>query len=586
MIVHYWLKSKKRFVEALLLQLVSTGLQLVVPVFVGRLVGRLDPNSAHPMDVPGLWANFFAIVGFSLVAYFIFRASRIIVADVSSRAMYWVRKDVHDAVFRQSFAYFDKVETGQLVARATSDVEQTDMIFGFGLGVGLQSVVQLVGILVSVALLGDVRLSWVFFVLFPASLGTSLAITKKLGPIYLESRNAFGELTTAMRENIVGAPVVRLFGTQEKERRKFARHNRRFLDASVRSVKINSLYMPINYVILGLLVVVTLYVGGSLVISGEMALETLVMFQSYIGMAIFPLVVLGQIMIMYVQADAALTRVREVIESAPDVTEAPNPVSADGIRGEVEFDRVSFGYTSERRVLKDLSFKVPAGKTVAILGTTGSGKTTVINLIPRFYDVSEGRILIDGVDIRDYELAGLRRAVAVVSQDTFLFNRSIEENIKFGREDASHEEVVEAAMAAHIHEFIESLPDGYQTVVGERGTRLSGGQKQRVSIARALIVKPKILILDDSTSSVDVETEYEIQRALAKLVKGTTAFIITQRLSTIRDADVILVLDQGRLVGMGTHEELLETNVLYRQIYETLDRKQSGATGGVATEVA
>jgi ABC-type multidrug transport system fused ATPase/permease subunit len=520
-----------------------------------------------------LFFNYIMIILLGLGAFFIYRYSRILGARVSANSLYFVRKDIYNAINRQSFGYFDQMEAGNLVARATSDVEQTDMIFGFGLAVGVQGIIQLFGVLIAVSVLGT-QMIWIFAMLIPSSLAISLIITNKLRPIYYESREAFGELTNTIRENIIGSQVVRMFSMQEKELRKFNTNNQRFYKASVRSVKVNSLYMPINLILIGLMVILTLFVGGNLVIQGIISLSTLITFQSYIGLTTFPLVILGQIMIMYVQADAALRRVREVIESAPEIVEKPNPVSAKNLQGMIEFENVSFGYTPSNRVLKNLTFKVFSGRKVAIIGTTGSGKSTIINLIPRFYDVSDGSIKIDGVDVRDYSVSDLRRKIAVVSQDTFLFNKTIKENITYGKEDATMEEVIEATRSANIHDFITELPDGYQTMVGERGTRLSGGQKQRLSIARAIIIKPKILIFDDSTSSVDVETEYKIQQALELIMKNTTTFIITQRISTIRNADEILVLDKGRIVGYGTHDSLIQDNVLYRQIFETLYRKQ------------
>jgi ATP-binding cassette subfamily B protein len=288
---------------------------------------------------------------------------------------------------------------------------------------------------------------------------------------------------------------------------------------------------------------------------------------------------LGQIMLIYVQADAALTRVREIIESAPEIEDAPDAVPIKLMKGEIIFDNVSFGYTSEHRILKDVSFKIPEGKKLAILGTTGSGKSTIINLIPRFYEINGGTIKIDGIGIEKYVLKDLRRNIGLVSQETYLFNKSIAENIAYGKEDATYEDIVEAAKIAELHDFIENLPDGYDSIVGERGTRLSGGQKQRLSIARALIVKPKILIFDDSTSSVDVETEFKIQEALMRIMQETTTIIITQRISTIRNADIILILDRGRVVGLGNHEDLIESNVLYKQIFETLYQKQKSKGG-------
>ncbi|MFX1573220.1 MAG: ABC transporter ATP-binding protein [Promethearchaeota archaeon] len=573
MIVKYWLKSKGIFAKAFVLQIISTILQLIIPIFIGRLVGRLDPNSPNPMSMTELFFNFFMIIFLGLAVFLIFRYSRILGARVSTNALYYVRKDIYNAINRQSYGYFDKMEAGNLVARATSDVEQTDMIFGFGLAVGVQGIIQLFGVLIAVSILRT-QMIWIFAIMIPSSLAISLIITSKLRPIYYESREAFGELTNTIRENIVGSQVVRMFSMQDKEFRKFSINNERFYKASVRSVKINTLYMPINLILIGLMIVLTLFVGGNLIIQGVMSLSTLITFQSYITLTTFPLIILGQIMIMYVQADAALRRVREVIESAPEIVEKTNPVSAKNLQGEIEFENVSFGYTPSNRVLKNLTFKVSSGRKIAIIGTTGSGKSTIINLIPRFYDVSEGSIKIDGVDVQDYNISELRGNIAIVSQDTFLFDKTIKQNITYGKENATMEEVVEAASNANIHDFITNLPDGYQTRVGERGTLLSGGQKQRLSIARAIIIKPKILIFDDSTSSVDVETEYKIQRALEDIMKNTTTFIITQRISTIRNADEILVLDKGRIVGYGTHDNLIHDNVLYRQIFETLYRKQ------------
>jgi ATP-binding cassette subfamily B multidrug efflux pump len=573
MIIKYWLKSKGIFWKAFILQIVSTIFQLIIPIYIGQIVGRFNPNSSNPINMTELFFDFFVIIILGLGTFIIFRYSRILGARVSTNALYYVRNDIHNAINRQSFAYFDQMEAGNLVARATSDVEQTDQIFGFGMAVGVQSIIQLFGVLIAVFVLRS-QLIWIFAVLIPSSLLISLIITKKLRPIYYESREAFGELTNTIRENIVGSQVVRMFSMQEKEYRKFKVNNQRFYNASVSSVKINSLYMPINLILIGLMIILTLFIGGNLVIQGSMSLSTLVSFQSYIGLTTFPLVVIGQIMIMYVQADAALRRVREVIESAPEIKEKSNPISAKSLKGYIEFNDVSFGYTPSNRVLKNLTFKVPSGQKVAIIGTTGSGKSTIINLIPRFYDVSEGTIKVDDIDIRDYNISELRGNIAIVSQDTFLFNKTIKENIIYGKEDATMEEVIEAAKSANIHDFITGLPDGYRTMVGERGTRLSGGQKQRLSIARAIILKPKILIFDDSTSSVDVETEYKIQLALERIMKNTTTFIITQRISTIRNADEILVLDKGRIVGFGSHDNLINENVLYRQIFETLYRKQ------------
>ncbi len=566
MILKYWLKSRKDFIFQITLLSLSTIFSTVTPIFIGRLIGGLT-------NVSTLLINFTLILICATLAYFTARAARLRGAVVSSRAIYHLRTDISNAIYRQSFSYFDKTETGQLISRATSDIEETQQIFGFGLALGMQSILQLIGITVGFVIF-SLELSFLLVIAFAISISLSYYLAKKLKPIFIETRVSFGNITNTIRENIIGAEVVRMFSTQEKERKKFLKENKRFYKASVDTIKYNSLYMPSIYIIIGFLIIITFSLGGLWVIEGTMNLQTLITLISYTSTLGFPLMMLGQIMLIYIQADAALTRVREVLDSAPEIIDQPDALSIESFRGELEFDNVSFGYIPDNRILKNVSFKIPAGKTMAILGTTGSGKSTIINLIPRFYEVTDGSITIDGRDVKKYLLKDLRRSIGIVSQETFLFNKSISENIAYGKENATKEEIIEAAKIANLHEFIMSLPDDYSTIVGERGTRLSGGQKQRLSIARALIIKPSILIFDDSTSSVDVETEYKIQEGLIKVMKSTTTVIITQRISTIRNADLILILDRGRVVGYGNHDELIDSNVLYKQIYETLYQKQ------------
>ncbi|MFX1457182.1 MAG: ABC transporter ATP-binding protein [Promethearchaeota archaeon] len=569
MIFKYWLKSKRYFILEFFYLLVSTVFYMNTPIFLGRMVGGL----ASSQPILTFLLNFCFVILFASLRYITNRAARIRGAEVSSRAVYHLRTDISNAIYRQSYSYFDKTETGQLISRATSDIEETQMIFGMGLTLGIQSTLQIGGVIIGF-LLFNLELSFILIITISLSLFLSFYIAKKLKPIFLETRESFGELTNTIRENIVGAQVVRMFSTQNKERQKFARNNKRFYNASVDSVKYNSFYIPAIFVVIGFMNVITLVIGGFAFINGTMGLDTIVTLQSYIIALSFPLMMFGQIMLAYIQADAALTRVREVLESTPDINDLPSAIPIFSLKGDIVFENVSFGYTPEHRILKDVSFNLPNGKTIAILGTTGSGKSTIINLIPRFYEVNEGSIKIDDRDIREYKVKDLRKNIGIVSQETYLFNKSIAENIAYGKEDATQEEIEEVSKIAKLHDFILSLPEGYKSIVGERGTRLSGGQKQRLSIARALLIKPKILILDDSTSSVDVETEYKIQKDLLKMMRGTTTIIITQRISTIRGADYILILDQGRVVGLGDHDELIESNVLYKQIYQTLYSKQ------------
>ncbi|MHA1679673.1 MAG: ABC transporter ATP-binding protein [Promethearchaeota archaeon] len=566
-IVNYWLKSKRKLIGAIILLIFSTIFSLFLPMIIGRIIAGLTNPGFSKGDL-----GMMILIGviFAIVAFVCNRTARVFNADIATRALYHIRRDIYNAIYSQSFAYFDKQETGQLVARATSDVQQSEMLFGFALNLGVQSAFMLVGVIV-VAMTTPM---WYIFVTFiPISLVLSIVIASRLKPIFLETREAFGELTNTLRENIVGSQVVRIFSTQDKEKEKFSKNNARFKNQSIRSVKYSAVFNPILMTVVGLMYIALLYFGGHAYIAGTLNGETLYQLQGIIGQVIFPLMIIPNIFVMYYQSDAALTRVREVIDSAPDIQDLPGAISASSIEGEVEFKNVSFGYTPSTLVLKDISFKVHRGNKIAIIGTTGSGKSTIINLLPRFYDVMAGEILIDGKNIKGYILKELRKKIGVVSQETFLFNKPILDNICYGRDDATLEEVIEVCKMANIHDFIESLPDKYDTIVGERGTRLSGGQKQRLTIARALLIKPKILIFDDSTSSVDVETEYKIQRAL-EMFGGTTMFIITQRISAIRDADMILVLDKGRVVGFGTHNDLIETNALYTQIFQTLYQKQ------------
>jgi ATP-binding cassette subfamily B protein len=578
MIFQYWFRSKNKFLECVFLQLISTLCALITPILLGDLIGSI----ATPPAVLSQWGiaewqylliMFVSIAVLGLLSFLFGRAGRIVSATVSAQAMYYLRQDIHDAIYRQSYAYFDKHETGQLVARATSDVDQTDQIFGFGLNLGVQTVIQLLGVLI-ISFFVAPQLAWIFLVIMPTSFVGIFAIVAKIRPIYFEARNTFGELTNTIRENILGAQVVRIFDTQDKETEKFMKNNDKFYRLGVRSQKFNTAFQPWMTIMVALATVFNFGYGGYLIINNKMPFGYLITFSSYIGMSIFPMMLIGQIMVMYIMADAALTRIRQIFDSAPGVEDIPGAKHVDRFKGDIEFDKVTFGYVVSTPVLKGISFKVPAGQKIAILGTTGSGKSTIINLIPRFYDINEGEIKIDGVNIRNYMLTDLRRNVGIVSQDTFLFDKTIRENIAFGKDDATLDEVIAASKIADLHDFIETLPDKYETIVGERGTRLSGGQKQRLSIARAIIVHPSILIMDDSTSSVDVETEYHIQQALNQIMKDTTSLVITQRISTIRDADQILVLDKGRVVGLGTHDDLIQNNVLYRQIYETLERKQ------------
>jgi ABC-type multidrug transport system fused ATPase/permease subunit len=448
----------------------------------------------------------------------------------------------------------------------------TQQAYGMGITFIFQAGISVLVIMMAVQLTVP-SLSWILWGALVIHFSIVLYFSKKVHPFFYGSRNAFGDLTTTIRENILGAQVVRIFNSQEKELDKFSQNNRKFRDNTVNSIKYTTIMMNSMRIFLGSLIIVIMYFGGKAVIDGTMIIGTLIAFLTYATMVFGPMNMLNNVVVTFIQADASFKRINEILVNLGEIVERPDALPVDDLQGEIIFQNVTFKY-SEAPVLNNISFQVNPGEKIAIMGTTGSGKSTLISLIPRFYDPVSGEVILDGHDLREYQTKELRKSIGFVSQEIFLFTNSIKENIRFGKEDATDEEVIEAAQRANIDDFINSLPGKYDTVIGERGIQLSGGQKQRLAIARALLINPKILILDDSTSSVDVQTERRIQQALDELMEDKTTFIITQRLSTIRNVDRIMVLDRGNLVGYDTHDELIESNALYRQMYETLFVKQ------------
>ncbi|MHA1511131.1 MAG: ABC transporter ATP-binding protein [Promethearchaeota archaeon] len=573
MVLKYAWKSRKAFMIMLLAMIAGSIFSMIVPRITESIINGLEAGDLPKSE---LYLLLLGAVLLSLASAIITGVGRYSSAKVGTKAIYYLRSDVYNAINRQSFSYYDKTETGQLVARATSDIDTTSGAFSMGITLSIQSGMTMIMALIGITLMLP-SIAWIAYVGVGLYVLIVAITTTKMRPVYLESREKFGELTTTTRENILGANVVRIFNAQKKEKGKFEVNNGTFRDLTIETIKLQTILRYTGRTVIGLMGVAGFYLSARLyAVENSIAIGTLVAFLGYVTMLMMPLHMLNGVIINFVAADAAMIRVKDVLDSMPEVVEKPNALSAKNIKGKVEFKNVDFGYTSTL-VLKDITFTAEAGSKMAILGTTGSGKSTLISLLPRFYDVTNGSLLIDGTDVKDYILDGeesIRSQIGVCSQNIFLFNTTIAENIKFGKEETTRKEVIEAAKSANIHEFIHSLPEGYDTIVGERGHSLSGGQKQRIAIARALVIQPKILILDDSTSAVDVETEFKIQQALEKIMVGRTSFIITQRLSTIRNAEKILVMDQGRVVGIGSHDDLYENNPLYRQIYETLYVKQ------------
>ena len=554
----YWLLT----VIAYFCLAVTNGSMLLAPLLVRRAVdaGMLAGNLAVVKDSALL---ILALALFRGVFSFL----RAYLSElVSQNIAYDIRNELYAHLQSLSFSYHDRAQTGQLMTRATSDVEAVRGFIGRGL---IQIVNSIVMIAATMAILFFLhwRLALVAAIAVPIMLAAVGFFASRMQPLFRSVQQRLADLSTLLQENLAGVRVVKSFSREPYEMQRFASRNISLLDANLRVTRWASWGFPTLFLAANLATLAIVWYGGVQVIRGSISLGTLVAFATYLGILMWPVGMLGFMLAMLARASASAERVFEILDVPVEIKDQPGAIPLPPVEGHVRFENVSFAYFRGEQVLDNISFEVKPGETVALLGETGSGKSTIINLIPRFYDVSSGSITIDGYDIRDVTLESLRRQIGIVLQETQLFAGTIRDNIAFGMPEADIQQVIEAAKAAEAHGFIESFPEGYDTIIGERGVTLSGGQRQRVAIARALLLDPRILILDDATSSVDVETEYLIQRALARLRKGRTSFVIAQRLSTVRDADLILVLDRGRLVAQGKHEELLERSPIYSDIY-------------------
>jgi ATP-binding cassette subfamily B protein len=482
--------------------------------------------------------------------------------------------DLRGTLFRKvqamSFGNLDELETGQLITRLTNDVTQIEQVVSMLLRIMVRAPLLLIGSLV-MAIITSPRLAWLIFALIPLVVFILYWVIKRAFPMFGEVQRRLDNLNTVMQENLAGVRLVKAFVRDEHEIKRFRDVNDDLMSQTILAMRTAAVGWPFVMLTLNLGVVGALWFGGQQVIGGTLQVGALVAFINYLMRTLMSMLFVTMLTMRMARAQASAERVIEVLESDPQVKNRMQTTRSFRPDGAVAFDNVTFSYNGEDQdpVLKGLSFTAEPGQMVAILGATGSGKSSLIHLIPRFYDVSEGHITIDGVDIRDLDKETLRRNIGIALQESVLFTGTIRDNIRYGRPDAADEEVIAAAKAAQAHDFIRELPDGYDTELGQRGVNLSGGQKQRVAIARALLVEPAILILDDSTSSVDVETETKIQEALESLMKDRTSFVVAQRISTVLNADKILVLDEGAIVGEGTHRELLAYSPIYREIYES-----------------
>lgn len=478
-----------------------------------------------------------------------------------------LRNELFAKIQNLSFSYHDRTQTGQLMVRATDDIEKVRLFIGQGLLMAVGALILLSGTLI-ILFTTNFRLTLVALPILPLALIMFLVFGAVSGPLFVKVQARLDKLNTILQENLAGIKVVKAFTREKSEQVKFELAADSLMNQQITVSRLFSFLFPVIILVASVGQTVVLYYGGRQVFNGTLTLGEWQEFSLYMVYLFFPMAMLGMIITQMSQASASAGRIFEILDAESEVKDKPGAVALPSVEGQVGFEDVTFRYFGTvEPVLKNIDFKVEAGQTVALLGATGSGKTTIINLLPRFYDPSQGRITIDGYDIQDVTLESLRAQIGIVLQETTLFAGTIAENIAFGRPDATLEEIQAVAKAAAAHEFILSFPDGYDTPVGERGATLSGGQKQRIAIARALLLNPRILILDDSTSSVDLTTEAQIQNALDKLMENRTSFVIAQRISTVMHADLILVLDKGQIVAQGQHEELLETSELYTEIY-------------------
>ena len=515
----------------------------------------------------GLWLIVALVIAVGITKSALMLGRRLIAGRQALGVEFDMRNALYAKLVRQSFGYFDRNQTGQLMSRATVDLQSVRFFLGYGLIFFFQHIVTVV-VVTSVLFIVNWKLAFVALWIMPVLIALAYRYSHVSHPVLREVQQKMADVATVSEENIVGVHVVKSFAQEERERERFAESSEAVFRQTVKANKQRSIYVPMMAFLPLMAQAAVLLVGGRMVVSGSLSLGAFIQFNVLVLMLVMPLRMLGMWIGQAQRATASGERIFQVIDEPEDIVDSPDAIELPAGRGVVRFDAVTFGYDPERPVLHEVDLELDPGRTVALIGHTGSGKTSLASLVPRFYDVTEGRVTVDGVDVRDVRLDSLRAAIGVISQDPFLFSATVRENIAFGRPDATEHEILAASRAAQAHEFIERLPQGYDTLVGERGITLSGGQRQRVAIARALAIDPRILILDDATASVDATTEARIRLGLREAMKGRTTIIIAHRLSTISLADEIIVLDGGRVAARGTHEALIDESPVYREMYE------------------
>lgn len=539
---------------AILLDMFNPYLQKIITdkVFLG---------GNHQLLWPILWGFIGITAGRAILGY----AKEYIFDVLSAKISIDLKKDLFDHIQSLPFSYFNNMNTGELMSRIGEDVDNVWRSISFGVRLFIENMIYFITASIILFFL-DWRLTLICLIAMPPIAYLALKFEKKIGESYSKLSDQGVVLNTAAQENIAGVRLVKAFAREKYEIMKFLKLNQENFNLSMEQNKIMATYFPPIEFLTNVSILLLVVLGGVFVMGNTMSIGTLVAFSGYIWMLVWPMRMLGWITNIIAQANASAEKIMNIMDIEPEIKNSENPINLSKIKGDIEFKNVSFKYKDEY-VLRDINMKIEAGSTIALMGTTGSGKSSIINLIGRYYDATDGAVFVDGHNVKDINLKDLRSKMAVVPQDTFLFSASIEENIYFGKEDSNLEEIREACKLACADEFIEELEEKYNTVIGERGIGLSGGQKQRLSIARALIRDSSILILDDATSALDMETEYRLLKNLNERHKNATTFIIAHRISAVKNADQIIYIENGRVVERGTHEELLQLKGNYYQIY-------------------
>jgi len=559
----YW----KQVVFAMIFLICVVFMDLTIP----RLVQRIIDEGIYKNDLMLVANTTLIMLGISVLSTLFSIGNNMLSVQVGEAFARDLREAIFVKIQELSYANLDQLKTSDLVVRLTSDISVLQQTYRMSMRIGTRGPLLIIGSII-LMVTTNASLTMKIVPLLLLTLLLILLFIWKLGPIFGQLQKKLDDVNNVLQENIAGVRVVKAFVRRQHEKKRFEEVNEEYTSIHIKVMQYISLIFPMLMFLINIGVLIIIWVGGKQVISGDLTVGGIVAFSNYLMTVMTPLLIMAMLANVVASGMASAERLDEVLSTVPEIQDAPDAIKLpDSIEGRVEFEKVSFFYNGncEEKVLDEINLTVEPGQNVAILGATGSGKSTLINLIPRFYDVSEGRVMVDGHDIRDIQQDSLLAHIGITPQETILFSGTVRENISYGKPNVSEEEVISAAKAAQAHDFIKGLPKGYDTQIAARGVNLSGGQKQRIAIARAILLKPEILILDDSTSSVDVETETKIQDALEKLIKESTTFVVAQRISTVLRADKIIVIDRGKIAAEGTHTELMKSSPIYREIYDS-----------------